>query len=114
MVAASDYILPGLVIAFIGWRILSPLLVRRRLPALLEEGAQVVDVRSPAEFAAGHSPGSINIPLPEIGQRAGELDPNRWVIVCCASGTRSAVARLRLRGLGFRRVVNAGPWSNLP
>jgi len=31
------------------------------------------------------------------------------VIACCASGTRSAVARLRLRGLGFRHVVNAGP-----
>lgn len=114
MVAASDYIIPGIVIALVGWRILSPLLVRRRLPALLQEGAQVVDVRSPAEFAAGHSPGSINIPLQEIGQRTGELDPSRCVIVCCASGTRSAIARLRLRGLGFRRVVNAGPWYNLP
>jgi rhodanese-related sulfurtransferase len=36
------------------------------------------------------------------------------VIVCCASGTRSAIARLRLRKQGFERVLNAGPWHNLP
>lgn len=112
--AATDYIVPGVVIAFIAWRILSPWFVRRRLPALLAEGAQVVDVRSSGEFAAGHSPGSINIPLQDIARRAGELDPGRCVIVCCASGTRSALARLRLRSLGFARVVNAGAWINLP
>ena len=110
----ADYVIPGLLIAFVAWRILPPRLVRRRLPGLLEQGAQVVDVRSTAEFASGHAPGSINIPLQEIGERSGELDPNRWVIVCCASGTRSAMARWRLRSLGFARVVNAGPWSNVP
>jgi rhodanese-related sulfurtransferase len=110
----ADYIVPGVVVVFIVWRILSVILVRRRLPALLREGAQVVDVRSPTEFASGHAPGSVNIPLHEIGQRARELDPGRWVIVCCASGTRSAMARLRLRRQGFDRVLNAGSWLNLP
>lgn len=110
----ADYLVPGLVIGFVAWRIVSPRLVRRKLPALLEQGAQVVDVRSAGEFAAGHAPGSINIPLQEVGQRAHELDPGRCVIVCCASGTRSAIARWRLRSLGFGRVVNAGPWTNLP
>jgi len=51
----TDYILPGLVIAFFAWRILSAFLARRRIPALLKEGAQVVDVRSPEEFFAGHA-----------------------------------------------------------
>ena len=110
----ADYVVPGLVIGFVAWRIVSPRLVRRRLPALLEEGAQVVDVRSSGEFAGGHVPGSVNIPLPEIAGRAGELDRNRCVIVCCASGTRSAIAKWRLRRLGFGRVVNAGPWFNVP
>jgi rhodanese-related sulfurtransferase len=110
----TDYVLPGLVVAYVAWRILSSFLARRRVPELLKEGAQMVDVRSPAEFAAGHAPGSVNIPLPEIGERAGELDRNRYVIVCCASGTRSAIARRRLRGLGFERVLNAGSWRNLP
>lgn len=110
----GDYLLPALIVAFIAWRIVSSLLVRRRVPALLKDGAQVVDVRSPAEFGGGHSAGSVNIPLHEISQRAGELDRNRWVIVCCASGTRSALARFRLRRQGFPRVLNAGSWLNLP
>lgn len=109
-----DNLLLGLVIAFVAWRLISPFLARRRIPALLAEGAQVVDVRSPAEFASGHSAGSINIPLQELGEGAKQLDRNRWVIVCCASGTRSAIARLRLRKQGFERVLNAGPWHNLP
>jgi len=110
----ADYILPGLVIAFFAWRILSSFLARRRIPALLEEGAQVVDVRSPAEFFAGHARGSVNIPLQDVEQGAKALDPGKWVIVCCASGTRSALAGRKLRGLGFGRVLNAGSWRNLP
>jgi rhodanese-related sulfurtransferase len=82
------------------------------VPRLRREGAQVVDVRSPGEFAGGHAEGSVNIPLDELEQRAGELDRGRWVIVCCASGTRSAMARHRLRKHGFERVLNAGPWRN--
>lgn len=108
-----DYIVPVIVIAYVAWRILSSWLVRRRLPALLAEGAQLVDVRSAGEFAGGHAPGSVNIPLQEIDRRAGELDPGRWVIVCCASGTRSAAARRRLRRRGFGRVLNAGSWRTL-
>ena len=110
----ADYILPGLAVAYVGWRVLSPILVRRRLPALLKEGAQVVDVRSAAEFFAGHASGSVNVPLQDIEQGAKALDPNKWVIVCCASGTRSAMAGRKLRGLGFSRVLNAGSWRNLP
>ena len=108
-----DTLLLTLVIAYFGWRLLSSFLVRRRLPALLKEGAQVVDVRNPAEFAGGHAPGSVNIPLAEIDARAGDLDKSRQVIVCCASGTRSAMAAHRLRRLGFARVLNAGSWRTL-
>jgi phage shock protein E len=113
MAMNPDYILPGLLVAYIGWRILSAILMRRRLPALLKDGAQLVDVRSPGEFAAAHAPGSVNIPLPEIGERARELDPHRAVVVCCASGTRSAMAAHRLRRQGFSRVLNAGSWRTL-
>jgi rhodanese-related sulfurtransferase len=110
----ADYVVPGLLIAFFAWRIVSSQLARRRIPGLLQEGAQMVDVRSPGEFASGHAAGSVNIPLPEINARAGELDPKRWVIVCCASGTRSALAGRQLRRRGFERVLNAGSWRNLP
>lgn len=110
----TDYLVPGLIVAFIAWRLLSSLLARRRIPGLLQEGAQMVDVRGAAEFASGHAEGSVNIPLTELDERMKELDPGRWVIVCCASGTRSALARRRLRRHGFERVLNGGSWSNLP
>jgi len=110
----TDYILPGLLIAYFGWRILSSFVARRRIPVLLQDGAQVVDVRTPGEFAAGHAPGSLNIPLRDLEMCAKVLDPNRWVIVCCASGTRSGIARRKLRSQGFSRVLNAGSWRNLP
>jgi rhodanese-related sulfurtransferase len=109
----GDQLLLGLVVAYFAWRVLNSLLVRHRLPKLLSDGAQVVDVRGPGEFAAGHFPNSVNIPLQQIGERAGELDPTRPVIVCCASGTRSSMAGIRLRRLGFRHVVNAGSWRSL-
>ena len=108
-----DYLLPGLVIAYLAWRILSSIRMRRRLPALLKEGAQLVDVRSPEEFSAGNAQGSVNIPLQGIEQGARELDPAKWVIVCCASGTRSMIARRKLRVMGFSRVLNAGSWRTL-
>lgn len=108
-----DNLLLGLIILYLAWRVLSSFVVRRRLPALLKQGAQVVDVRSLAEFSSGHAAGSVNIPLPEIAERAKELDKDRPVIVCCASGTRSALAAHRLRGQGFKNVVNAGSWRSL-
>jgi phage shock protein E len=108
-----DYLLPGLVIAYVAWRILSSVAVRRRLPALLKEGAQVIDVRSPDEFFSGHAPVSVNIPLQGIEQGAQQLDPDKWVVVCCASGTRSAMATRKLRRMGFSRVLNAGSWRSL-
>ena len=109
-----DNLALGLLVAYIAWRIVSTVTARRRIPQYLKEGATVVDVRSAAEFAGGHAAGSINIPLNEIPQRAAEIDRTRPVVVCCASGTRSAMAGRRLRGLGFDRVLNAGSWRNLP
>ena len=102
-----------LVVAFIAWRLISAFRARQRIPGLRREGAQLVDVRSPGEFAGGHATGSVNIPLQELDARAKELDPDRWVVVACASGTRSAMARRKLLSLGFKRVMNAGSWRNL-
>lgn len=95
------------------WRWVGAARVRRRLPEMLRDGAVIVDVRTAAEFAAGHAGGSRNIPLDEIVARSAELDPDRWVVVCCASGTRSALAARLLRGRGFRKVANGGTWRNV-
>jgi phage shock protein E len=108
-----DYLLIGIVVAYIAWRVLGAVRVRRRLPELKREGAQLVDVRSVGEYAGGHVPGTLNIPLQDLDARATELDPSRWVIVACASGTRSALAARKLKALGFQKVMNAGTWRNL-
>jgi peroxiredoxin family protein/rhodanese-related sulfurtransferase/TusA-related sulfurtransferase len=67
---------------------------------------QVVDVSEPAEFAAGHVPGAVNIPLGELRTRLGELDPHQEVISVCAVGRRSYNACRILRQHGFRNVRN--------
>ena len=108
-----DYLLIGLVVAYLGWRLLSAFRARRRLPELKRDGAQLVDVRTAGEYAGGHVPGTLNIPLQELDALVRELDPDRWVVVACASGTRSAFAARKLKALGFQKVMNAGTWRNL-
>ena len=98
------YVVTGVVAAFILKRLLTTLSAKRKIPALLKEGAQIVDVRSPGEFATGHAAGSRNIPLGDLERGAKDLDSKRWVIVCCASGTRSGTAR---RWLSTRRSARA-------
>ena len=100
------------LVTFVGWRFLKARRVRRKLPSLLAQGAVVVDVRSRAEYVAGASPGSINIPLSELENGAEALSREKPVILCCASGTRSSMAAAILKRKGFRITVNAGSWKN--
>jgi phage shock protein E len=80
-----------------------------RARALVAEGARLIDVRSPGEFAGGHLPGAVNIPVGELGARLPELpDPGRPLVVYCASGMRSASAASMLRSKGFREVHDLG------
>lgn len=84
-----------------------------QLSMLMGKGAQVVDVRTSGEFRSGHLPGSKNIPLDQLQTRTKELDAARPVLLCCASGSRSAMAVSLLKGKGFTDVYNAGPWTSL-
>ncbi len=81
------------------------------LPELRKNGATFVDVRSAAEFAHGNAPGTINIPLPELGGRLGEIPKTVPVVLCCASGTRSGMAKMVLKKNGYPTVYNIGTWS---
>ena len=83
------------------------------LPELRRNGAIFVDVRSAGEFASGNAPGSINIPLQELGSRLAEIPKSSPVVVCCASGTRSGMAKLLLKKNGYPNVYNVGTWSKL-
>ena len=68
---------------------------------LVAEGATLVDVRTPEEFASGHLEGARNIPVDQIAERAAELPRAKTVIVYCASGSRSAMAAATLARAGF-------------
>lgn len=87
--------------------------VTAKLPQLRQAGAAFVDVRSSQEFAQGHAPGTVNIPLQQLGGRLAEIPRSAPVVVCCASGTRSGMARMLLKKNGFNAVYNAGPWTKL-
>jgi rhodanese-related sulfurtransferase len=74
---------------------------------LVGAGIKVVDVRTPAEFAAGHVPGAVNIPYDELARRAGELGPpSTPVLLYCRSGRRSGIATDTLRKLGFGEIYD--------
>ena len=83
------------------------------LPMLRAQGAVEIDVRSPGEFAEGSAPGSINIPLQVLAARIHEIPTDRPIVLCCASGGRSGMAKMVLEKNGFTRVYNIGPWTNL-
>ncbi len=72
------------------------------------EDALVLDVRDPAEFAAGHMLGAKNIPVADIESRVGEIEKqkSRPVIVLCNEGGRARKAAAALRARGFEKVVN--------
>lgn len=65
---------------------------------------QLIDVRNPAEYAAGALPGARNIPLAALPARLGELDPTRPVTLYCRTGNRSVIAAALLEAHGFRDV----------
>ena len=74
----------------------------------------VVDVRTPAEFAGGNVVGSLNIPLNELPQRMDELkQQSNQIVLCCASGMRSANAEAFLRQQGLSNVHNGGAWVDV-
>ncbi len=80
---------------------------------LAAAGALIVDVRSPSEFAAGNIPGSLNVPVEKLPSGLAHHAKGRPLIVCCASGMRSAVAKRVLEKAGHENVANAGSWSDL-
>jgi glyoxylase-like metal-dependent hydrolase (beta-lactamase superfamily II)/rhodanese-related sulfurtransferase len=68
--------------------------------------ATIVDVREPAEYAAGHVPGALSIPQADLALRLDELPREGELLVLCQSGVRSVRAARFLRQVGFPRVTN--------
>jgi ArsR family transcriptional regulator len=73
----------------------------------------VLDVRPGDEFALGHLPGAVNIPLPALEARLSELDPSQEIVAYCRGPycvlSYEAVAALRARGFKVRRLEDGFP-----
>lgn len=100
---------------------LEPLPREELLNRVRDDLVTVIDVRPPLEYAAGHVPGAINIPLDELEQRLDELDPKQEVVAYCRGPhcmlAFDAVAQLRARGITALRLEDGYPeWkaSGLP
>ena len=73
----------------------------------------VLDVRTAAEFAAGHVPGARNVSHDELAGKLAELAPlkSKQVVLYCRSGRRTALAEQSLRGAGFTKLLHLeGDW----
>lgn len=79
-----------------------------QLEAMMGDGQAltIVDVRTVGEFAAGHLPGSLNIPLSELAARVDELDEDGRIVVVCGSGVRSVQGAEVLLDAGCSDVYN--------
>lgn len=69
--------------------------------AQVPQDALVLDVREDDEWAAGHIPGALHIPLGELNVRYQEIAQDRELYVICRSGNRSAYAAQALAGAGW-------------
>jgi phage shock protein E len=86
----------------------SPECARQHLAA----GALVIDVRTPQEFAGGHVPGALNIPLGELRTELPRRVPERTrpLLIHCLSGGRSAIAARQARKLAYATAFNLGSY----
>ena len=68
----------------------------------------VLDVRTAAEFAAGHVPGALNVSHDQLPVRLSELSSlkDKQVVLYCRSGRRTAIAEQALRGAGFSKLLH--------
>lgn len=113
----APYIIAVAVLGLVGvlvlkQRVSSSFVESDQAHALVTDGAALIDVRSPEEFASGHIEGARNIPVGEIGARSAEVgDKDAVVVVYCRSGMRSAQAKSTLESEGFTQVHNLGGMS---
>ncbi|MCC3157035.1 rhodanese-like domain-containing protein [Hymenobacter sp. 15J16-1T3B] len=82
---------------------------------LAKPGVILLDVRTPAEFAAGHLRGARNVNFlsTDFADQVAKLDPNASYVLYCKSGNRATQAGTLMLQNGFKTVVNAGGFEAL-
>jgi rhodanese-related sulfurtransferase len=83
------------------------------LATLVKDGAFLVDVRTPGEFAEGNVKGSVNIPLDQVQNQLAKFKAKENIVVFCRSGNRSGQAKSILEQNGFSNVTNGGTWQDI-
>lgn len=81
----------------------------------VSQGALIIDVRSPGEFASNTITKAINIPYEEISKKIEEYTKNKdhIILVYCLSGSRSAVAKQSLKNIGYMNTYNIGTFRRM-
>ncbi|MCG9714073.1 rhodanese-like domain-containing protein [Shewanella insulae] len=81
----------------------------------IQQGAMVVDVRTPEEFAEGHLKNAINIPFENIAEEFTKrnIAKDQSVVLYCRSGRRSGIAQESLVKLGYSNTYNGGGYQSL-
>src|ERR1043166_4932583 len=72
----------------------------------IDEGAQIIDVRTPGEYGGGHVPNALNIPHMSVLARQGELAKDKELVFICQMGQRSALACEFAAAAGFKELYN--------
>jgi rhodanese-related sulfurtransferase len=91
-------------------KIETTILAPHDLEKILDENpasVTVVDVRDVDEFAGGHIPGAVNLPLKNFASDSGVLDKKKKIVVYCNSGGRSYGAYRKLMKLGYKNIAQA-------
>jgi ArsR family transcriptional regulator len=92
---------------------LEPVTRKQLLKLIREDAVTVLDVRPPDEFALGHVPSAVNIPLRTLKERLAEINPDRKIVAYCRGAycvlSFEAVALLRARGFKVRRLEEGLP-----
>ena len=83
------------------------------LTQAVNNGAFLVDVRTPAEFSAGSVKNAVNIPLDTVQAQLKKFKDKKSIVVFCRSGNRSRQAKSILEQNGFLHVINGGTWKNV-
>ena len=83
------------------------------LRELVENGGQLIDVRSNLEYSRGALENAINIPLETIPRNTDTIDKSKPVMLYCVSGMRANTVKQFLESLGFNYVYNLGGISQL-
>lgn len=79
----------------------------------INNGAFLVDVRTPAEYAFGSVKGAVNIPLDRVFAELYKFKEKKSIVVFCRSGARSSQMKTILEQHGIKHVINGGRWQQV-